>query len=364
MPSRLGACRQYPDVGSVESLDLVEEDARRTSRPQRCDGRRTTERGRLHRGARARPGTSGPVARSNGRSRLRAAMRRVASRSRSAAARLVRSAIGSDERRGRGNALLRTTIDRRERGAQGLVSRDQVVERTLERLDAQRSAKPNGAPLVVDGAAGIELVEEPQPFLRRTKAGPRRARQRRSRPWAATCAVPWVAARERSANPATVGSSNTMIDSNERPRALLQTIHQHRWPAASCHRARRSRRTRRPDRGRSASAHRSARVPSICVRGATYGGRVPHAGAPCHGRSFGEDLVGRTRRSWRSPRTALVSKRNASGGCDRRSVPCRRRRPAAPALPRTGGIVGHARRVDRRRARRRWAAPVRPSLGR
>ena len=38
---------------------------------------------------------------------------------------------------GRGNALLRTTIDRWKRGAQGLVSRNDVVERTLERLDAQ-----------------------------------------------------------------------------------------------------------------------------------------------------------------------------------------------------------------------------------
>ena len=85
------------------------------------------------------------------------------------------------------DALLRAAIGDRERRPQGLVPRDQVVERTLQRLGVEGPVKPNRAALVVDGAAGIELIEEPQPFLRRgERAAARTGNRRELRPRAAT----------------------------------------------------------------------------------------------------------------------------------------------------------------------------------
>src|SRR5439155_16925931 len=52
-----------------------------------------------------------------------------------------------------------------EGGAEGLVAADDLVEGAVEGRAVERAFEPDGGGDVVAGAAGIDLVEEPEPLL-------------------------------------------------------------------------------------------------------------------------------------------------------------------------------------------------------
>ena len=108
---------------------------------------------------------------------------RRASASRASRGRRARSTTGSAQRRGRVDELHGLPVAWRERGAQRLVARDELLEGALaapRTSSAPSSRSADGD--VVGGAAGLELVEEPQALLRegqRQRAVARHADQRR-----------------------------------------------------------------------------------------------------------------------------------------------------------------------------------------
>ncbi len=68
-----------------------------------------------------------------------------------------------------------------DRGAQGLVSRDQRIERALQQRHVETATQPQRQPHRVGGTRALELIEEPEPLLRegdRTLLRPRQARGR------------------------------------------------------------------------------------------------------------------------------------------------------------------------------------------
>ena len=74
--------------------------------------------------------------------------------------------LDEDDARSGRHELVRKPLDDRERRAQDLVAGDDVVQGLVERGPVQCSFQPERDRDVVHGAAAVELVDEPEPFLR------------------------------------------------------------------------------------------------------------------------------------------------------------------------------------------------------
>src|SRR5204862_61727 len=70
------------------------------------------------------------------------------------------------QREARGDDLDRESVAGAEGGAERLVAADDLVEDPAERRDVERAVDAEGQRDVVQRAARLELVEEPEPLLR------------------------------------------------------------------------------------------------------------------------------------------------------------------------------------------------------
>ena len=105
--------------------------------------------------------------------------------------------------------------------------RDDLAERGAERRHVERPVEAQGRRHVVDGAARLQLVEEPEPLL---GEGERQAARRAGGTGTSGgAAVPSrarrAAPRPRAASPATVGASNSARSGSSTPSALAQPRH-------------------------------------------------------------------------------------------------------------------------------------------
>ena len=157
-----------------------------------------------------------------------------------------RSTVARRRGRGRMDHLRGPVGAGLERAAEGLVAGEHLVEGALQRGDVERAGDPEGGGDVVEGAARLPLVEEPQALLRE---GERERRRRAARERAAGASPRRRSGRSGCARRAGRGwAPRRGRGWAARRRRCRGRGRRAGWPAASGRPTGRSRRVRPPSR--------------------------------------------------------------------------------------------------------------------